>query len=459
MIHDLITACKGDFTAHTELRAQVNRRHSVGMLAGNLVSNARTQESDVSARVYKNGVYGFSSSAAYTPESVRAVLAAATDNANFMDHRIQKGKPALPSLPSGTVTLDGNVPVTEQKRYIDYITELDAYIAEHCPKLTSRMVVANSDCMEKLLCVSDGTDSHSEMPRAFVYLGMTAETNDGVPVELTLPFGGWGDFDHNFRQPQEMFPEVDKLYEQLMNKREGIYPDAGVKDVILAPELAGMLAHEAVGHTVEADLVLGGSVAAGRIGQRVGSDLVTMIDYAHTALGKPAPLPLYVDDEGTPAEDAILIQNGILTGYMNNRESAQHFGVKPQGNARAYLFSDEPLIRMRNTAIVPGTSKLDDMIAAIDDGYYLTMTNNGQADTTGEFMFGICMGYEIKHGKLGRAILDTTISGVAFDMLKTVDMLSDELTWACSGMCGKKQPMPVGLGGPFVKCRVSIGGR
>ena len=144
---------------------------------------------------------------------------------------------------------------------------------------------------------------------------------------------------------------------------------------------------------------------------------------------------------------------------MNSRETAEHFSMKPQGNARAYLFSDEPLIRMRNTAILPGTSSLEDMIASIDDGYFLTETNNGQADTTGEFMFGIGMGYEIKNGKLGRAIRDTTISGVAFDMLKTVDMLSSDMVWTCSGMCGKKQPMPVGMGGPAVKCKVTIGGR
>jgi len=184
-----------------------------------------------------------------------------------------------------------------------------------------------------------------------------------------------------------------------------------------------------------------------------------MVDFAHTALGKTVPLPVYVDDEGIPAEDAVLIKDGILVGYMNNRETAHHFGMEPQGNARAFLFSDEPLIRMRNTAILPGKDKLEDMIAAIDDGYYLTDTNNGQADTTGEFMFGVCMGYEIKKGKLGRAIRDTTISGVAFEMLKTVDMLSDDMVWSSSGFCGKKQPMPVGMGGPAVKCKVNIGGR
>ena len=166
-----------------------------------------------------------------------------------------------------------------------------------------------------------------------------------------------------------------------------------------------------------------------------------------------------MDDEGTPAADVPLIENGILTGYMNNRESAEQFGMAPGGNARAWLFSDEPLIRMRNTSVHPGADKLEDMIASIDDGYYLVDSGNGQADTTGEFMFGVTVGYEIKKGKLGKALLDTTISGVAFDMLKTVDMVGDEVVWCSSGFCGKKQRMPVGMGGPALRCKVMIGGR
>ncbi|MDD3109348.1 MAG: metallopeptidase TldD-related protein, partial [Eubacteriales bacterium] len=118
-----------------------------------------------------------------------------------------------------------------------------------------------------------------------------------------------------------------------------------------------------------------------------------------------------------------------------------------------------PLIRMRNTAVLPGRDKFVDMIASVEDGYYLISSNNGQADTTGEFMFGISLGYEIKNGRLGRAIFDTTISGIAFDMLKTVDRVSDRVSWSSSGFCGKKQPMPVGLGGPDLRCQVMIGGK
>lgn len=459
MLEDRISIFKASFQEHTELRAQVNTRRQVTLLNGNLVNNLRSDESGVSARVYKGGVYGFASGAEYTDEKIKAVLAAAEENAKFMDMRIKKNKPRLPLVGTGKKELLHDVKDVEQKVYINYAKELDAYISERYPNLASRTIAVRADSMEKLLVVSDGFDSHSLMPRSFVYIFLSAEANDGTTVELFKPIGGFGYFNEIFTNPDALYEDIDKLYTELMKKAEGVYCEAGYKDVVMHPNLAGILAHEAVGHTVEADLVLGGSVAAHNLGKQVASELVTMVDFAHTALGETVHLPVYVDDEGTPAEDAVLIKDGILTGYMNNRETAQHFEMKPQGNARAYLFSDEPLIRMRNTAILPGKDKLEDMIASIEDGYYLTETNNGQADTTGEFMFGISMGYEIKNGKLGRAIRDTTISGVAFEMLKTVDMLSDDMVWSCSGMCGKKQPMPVGMGGPAVKCKVNIGGR
>ncbi|MBQ2050330.1 MAG: TldD/PmbA family protein, partial [Spirochaetales bacterium] len=313
---------------------------------------------------------------------------------------------------------------------------------------------------DKILYTSDAFDGHITNPRCYMYVMMTAlSKKDNAPLELFDVFGGSGCFETYFNAVDWMFPGIDRLHTKLMDKVDGVYAEAGYKTVILGGSLSGMLAHEAVGHTVEADLVMGGSVAGPNLNKRVASDLVTMIDYANTTPDGEAPLPVYLDDEGQLAKDAVLIKNGILTGFMHNRESAEKFGVEPTGNARAWAFSDEPLIRMRNTAVLPGTSTLHEMIESIDDGYYLIDTNNGQADLTGEFMFGVTMGYEIKHGRLGKAILDTTVSGIAFDMLKTVDMVSDGINWNSSGFCGKKQRIPVGLGGPELRCKIMIGGR
>ena len=461
MLQDLLNEQKRLFTpgVHTELRGQNNRNRRVVLLSGDVMANVRSDVSGVSARVYRGGVWGFSSMAEYSKEAAATVLKAASENADFMERHAGNGKLPLAPITGGQPFVMEGFHDPAQKVYVDFAREVDAYIAAHCPKLTSRKVLATEDSMEKLLKVSDGMDAHILSPRSYIYVFLTAETPAGAPVELFKAFGGSGTFDVNFTDPAALYDGIDKLYEQLMQKREGVYADAGEKTVILGGMMTGMLSHEAVGHTVEADLVLGGSVAAHNLNKRVASDLVTLTDFAHTAFGEPCPLPVFVDDEGTEAKDVTLIRNGILTGYMNSRESAQHFGMEPGGNARAWMFSDEPLIRMRNTAVHPGKDKLDDMIASIDDGYYLIDSGNGQADTTGEFMFGVTMGYEIKGGKLGKALLDTTISGVAFDMLKTVDMVSDSVFWCSSGFCGKKQPMPVGMGGPALRCRVKIGGR
>jgi TldD protein len=205
--------------------------------------------------------------------------------------------------------------------------------------------------------------------------------------------------------------------------------------------------------------VLAGSVAGDRLGEKVASEKVTLGDYAGRGPDGRSSFAIHVDDEGFPCEDVTLIENGVLKNFLHTRDTAQRLGAAPAGNARAFSFADEPIVRMRNTAILPGEDRLDDMIGAIEHGYYFRRATNGQADLTGEFMFGINCGREIRDGKLGRALHDTTISGVAFDMLKSVTHVGDTLSWSPSGWCGKKQPATVGMGGPAIKCRVHVGGR
>ena len=459
MLKDIITPMKREFREYTELRAQENTSASVAFVKGNLVSNSRNAAGGVCARVYKGGVFGFASAPEYDPDSLRACIASAERNAVFLDGKVRRGLPPLPSVPEGELRppiRDHEVP---QKVLVDTAAEIDAYIAKKYPDLMSRVVSAGELNIEKLSTVSGSTGVHSFVPRSQLYIGLTAEAKDGSPCEVMLVNAANGFFDELYADPEKIYPMIDLYYERLRDKCEGVYAEAGVRDVVFSPLLTGMLSHEAVGHTVEADLVLGGSVAGHNLGKTVASEKVSMVDFAHHYGGEELPIPVYADDEGTPAADALLIDHGILKGFMHDRKSAMHFGAAPTGNARAFAFSDEPLIRMRNTAVLPGEDRFEDMIASIDDGYYLIDTNNGQADTTGEFMFGVTMGYEIKNGKLGRAIRDTTISGVAFDMLKTVTMVGNDLEWCCSGMCGKKQPIPVSMGGVSIKCRVNMGGR
>ena len=461
MLKDILKTKTGLFAdgVQTVLRGHENRTRRVVLLKGNLVQNSRSEAKGINARVNDRGTFGFASIAEYTPEAAEKVLKAATENATFLSRHSGRNL-ALPlSGGTGEIPLNCDIVDTPQKDIIEMCQTVDNYVNTTYPDLTSRTIVYYEDSQDRIVYSSDAYSGHLVTPRCYLYVVLDSESKDGVPVEMFKSFGGFGSFYDHFSKPEELYPEIDEIYKRLMDKKEGVYAEAGYKTVVLGGLMGGMLAHEAVGHTVEADLVRGGSVAGPSLGKRVASDLVTMVDFAHTYEGGPAPLPVYLDDEGTKATDALLIKDGILTGYMNDRESAAEYGMTPAGNARGWSFSDEPLIRMRNTCILPGTSSVDDLIASVDDGYYLIDSGNGQADLTGEFMFSVTCGYEIKNGKLGRALLDTTVSGVAFDMLKTVDMVSNEVIWCSSGFCGKKQPMAVGMGGPHMRCKIMIGGR
>ncbi|MDR2360824.1 MAG: TldD/PmbA family protein [Oscillospiraceae bacterium] len=460
MPQDMLIPLKSMLAGHTELRAQRNISRDVSVNKGNIVANSAMEVMGLSARVYKNGYWGFASSPEFGERSAGELISSAARNADFLASRLGNKAPDLAALPGTRLSTKAEFVNAEQKQLLDFAKELDAYIVQKFPGLVTRRVYCATDAMEKELVTSDGADSYSLVPRSVVSVRLTVEAADGAMIDLGDTFNdGSGFFAQRYTSPEVLFPQIDQLFESLMRKRDGVHANAGVRDVIIDSALAGILAHEAIGHTTEADLVLGGSVAGTMLGKQVASELVTLVDFANTYDGEECPQPIYVDDEGTVAQDALIIEEGILRGFMHNRETAAGFEHEPTGNARAYLFSDEPLIRMRNTAILPGKSKIEDMIASIDDGYWLTRTGNGQADLTSEFMFGVNMGYEIKNGKLGAAIRDTTISGIAFDLLKTVTAISDEMTWSSSGTCGKKQAMPVGMGGPGVKCRVNIGGR
>jgi TldD protein len=236
-------------------------------------------------------------------------------------------------------------------------------------------------------------------------------------------------------------------------------PEGGRATVILAPSIVGLLVHEAIGHTVEADFVQAGSVAAGKIGRRVASDLVTLCDSGASEFYDGAGGTIPVDDEGVFASKTTIIENGMLVSYMHNRESAAKYGVEPTGNARAWEYSDQPLIRMRNTYLLPVETTLEEMIATTKDGYLLDGPRNGQADATGEFMFGVQEARRIRDGRLGELVRGVTISGIAFEVMQSVDAVSNEFRWDLgSGYCGKGQPAKVDAGGPYIRCKAVLGG-
>lgn len=460
MLEDHVTLLKpllsGD---QSELRAQENTNYQAIVEDGHLIKNFSQARSGVFARVFKGGVFGCASNSVYNEKTAKEVLENAHRLAIAADKRCRIGEGPIPKIENGKLELDRSLKSFDQSAHIDLAFQLDSYIAKKYPKLLHRNIRVRSQCTEKRLVVTNGWDAHTAIIRAYVDVELTAEGNDGVPVSYGNYFGKSCYLDEAFADTQWLYDCIDTLYLQLMDYAEGIYPEAGYHDIVLSPDLAGMLAHEAIGHTVEADGVLGGSISGLYLNRPVASEIVTLMDYANKVPGGDAPCHMLVDDEGTPCKDVTIIKNGILNSFMHSRQTARNMHGDACGNIRASQYYDEPMVRMRNTAIAPGKDTLEDMISSIDNGYYLVGNENGSGALNGEYVIVTSLGYEIKNGKLGRPIRGTSVSGQAFEMLKTVSMISNNQKWRFGGMCGKKQGIETATGGPAIKCKANMAGK
>lgn len=441
-----------------ELRVQENRNRNIAITNGKIITNEIGSKKGLSARVLSGATMGFAATESICGAAVKKVIERAKKNADYLKPYSQHEYKEMQFKPyQHAMDLSTKKKVLTAAEIVGFLMEVDSYIGKTYPDLKSRTIRLTELDMEKDLINTPGSVLASLWSRSHIYLFMIKE-KDGIPYSNYEILGGRGDFEDHFPNPEDCFAAADLCYRRLMDKTAAVEAKAGISDVIISSELTGILAHEAVGHTAEADIVLGGSFIRHLLGQKVANDKVTLVDFAHSYNGKLLPMPIFIDDEGTKAEDVVIIDKGILKSFMHNLHSAVTMDASPTGNARAFEFDDEPLIRMRNTAILPGNDTIADMIASIDHGYYIFSTSNGEADSTGEFMFAVKLGYEIKNGKLGKALKETTVSGIALDVLKDTTMIADDMMFYISGYCGKKQLMPTADGGPTIKCRMNIGG-
>lgn len=440
-------------TRHHELR-----KTRMSMVDGNLTGNLRSVQTGVSARAYRDGYWGFASAPADDAGVQARVQQLAAGNARAMAGFGARAGLALPGAHyRGEQSAHGRAPLTAAECG-ERMAELHAHCMARYPGLRSTRVMVTDEHHVKRLQTDGGGQSLARIQRAAVYVVLVGEDDQGTPIELNEVLSGIGSLADVDWSLATLAPKLDVLHGHLQAKRHAVPARGGEQTVVLAPDLAGMLAHEAMGHPCEADAVLSGAVTADLRDRRVASELITMVDLAHHWNGAELMCPVYVDDEGTPAQDVTMIDQGMLRQFMHSRETAARLGLPPSGNARAYGPDDEPLVRMRNTAILPGRSTLDELIAGVDDGYLLLDTSNGQADATTEFMFGVNLAYEIRNGKLGAAVRDTTLSGSALKVLQSVDGVGSDMKWSCNGYCGKKQPMVVSVGGPSLRARAHLGG-
>lgn len=445
-----------------ELRYHKKQTRAVVVEKGRVDTAQVSEHSGVGVRVLEHGTWGFASTdrveAASIEKAIREARAAAKASARARRERCEP----LPVVALARGRFDSPGVDDLLARDIESTIDLVLRIEERTRKASSS--IQSASCAyseifeEKGIVTSDGAKAWTRLVRPEFRVGAVAAKAGDIQrgSEAVGATGGW---ECLFRaaQPEEL---SDRAARRAVDLLSAEYPDGGRTRVLLSPALVGILTHEAVGHTVEADFVAAGSIAAGKIGTRVASEIVTLCDSGASVYSDGAGGTLRVDDEGVVAQTTTIIKNGVLESYLHDRESAARNQVAPTGNARAWEFDNEPLIRMRNTYIAPGESSLDEMIAAIDDGYLLDGAANGQADSNGEFMFGTREAYRIVKGKRGPLLRGVNISGQAFDVLRSVDQVGRDFRWDLgSGHCGKGQPAKVDAGGPWISCEVVLGGR
>ncbi|NLW07932.1 MAG: TldD/PmbA family protein [Clostridia bacterium] len=254
----------------------------------------------------------------------------------------------------------------------------------------------------------------------------------------------------------ELFEDVDPEEQARRAARRAVMmleakpAPAGKMTVVMAGEAGGTMIHEACGHGLEADLVQKQlSVYAGKLGQKVASELITVIDDG-TIPGKYGSLRF--DDEGTPGQKNVLIENGILKAYMYDYLTARKEGRRSTGNGRRQSYQDRPIPRMTNTYIAPGKDSPESILKDTPSGLLVKRMGGGQVNTTnGDFVFDVAEGYLIQDGKIGPAVRGATLTGNGPEVLKIIDRVGNDLGFAL-GTCGKDgQGVPVGDAQPTIR--------
>ena len=305
---------------------------------------------------------------------------------------------------------------------------------------------------------ADGRLIRDVRPLCRINVQVTVE-RDGKRENGYTGAGGRAGFE-GWITPDKWQAQVDEALRQAMVNLDAIACPAGEMDVVLGPGWNGVLLHEAVGHGLEGDFNRKGTSAfSGRIGERVAAPGVTVFDDG-TLPGRRGSLT--IDDEGTPTERTVLIEDGILVGYMHDRMSARLMGLSPTGNARRQSYAHMPMPRMTNTAMLNGHHTQAEMIASTKRGLFCANFGGGQVDiTNGKFVFQCTEAYLIEDGKITTPVKGATLIGDGPSALTRVTMIGDDFDFDQGvGVCGKAgQSVPVGVGQPSLKITgLTVGG-
>lgn len=432
-------------------------RHESWALENGAVKNGKfAVDRGVGVRAVSGEKTGF----AYAKNIALPALAKATDAARSIARQGGSGTAealTAADLPARYPHADPLTSATEDAK-VALLRRIDAFARSLDRRVREVTVQIRLDHETNLVVATDGTFAADVRPLARFDVSVIAEHKGRRERGFG---GGGGRFDtawlFDTLAAEEYAREAVRI--ALVNL-EAVDAPAGTMPVVLGAGWPAVMIHEAVGHGLEGDVNRKGTSAfAGRVGEKVATDLCTVIDDATLANRRGS---LTVDDEGTPGQRTVLIENGILVGYMQDRHNAGLMGVASTGNGRRESYACLPIPRMTNTFLQAGDSDPEEVIASVDRGLYAVGFGGGQVDpTSANFVFSATEAYLIDGGKVGAPVRGASLIGNGPEVMQRVSMVGSDLSLDTGvGVCGKDgQVVPVGVGQPTLKIdEITVGG-
>lgn len=439
-----------------DLYFQTSRHESWVLEDGIVKEGSYNIEQGVGVRAISGEKTGF----AYSDEIVLPALSQAADAAKTIARAGQQNQTQawkkhdahelyLPVDPLHTLS-------AEEK--IDLLRQLDAEARKQDPKI--KQVIASLSGVHEVVLVASSDGTLSADVRPLVRMNVTVIAEDGDKREQASS-GGGGRFGYEyFIENDRALGFAREAVRMALVNLKAVDAPAGAMPVVLGSGWPGVLLHEAVGHGLEGDFNRKGSSAfSGRVGERVASSLCTVVDDGTLEHRRGS---LNIDDEGTKTQHTVLIENGILKGYMQDKMNAELMGEASTGNGRRESYAHLPMPRMTNTYMLAGEHDPQEIIESVDKGIYAVNFGGGQVDiTSGKFVFSTSEAYLVEKGKITRPVKGATLIGNGPDVLTRVSMVGNDLNLDSGvGVCGKEgQSVPVGVGQPTLKIdSLTVGG-
>lgn len=440
-----------------DLYFQSSRMESWMLEDRKVKSGTHSIDAGVGVRINNGEKTGFAYSDAMTNEGMLQAVLTASSIANSSKKvapvKIQTVE--RPDIYTQSDVLTG----IENAEILALLNQMDVMARKVDPRI-SKVICSLATSQEYVLvAATDGTFAADIRPLAKLSIQVIA--NDGKG-RMEIGFSGGGGritLAELFKQGgQEAY--VNQAVQSALMNLEAVAAPAGVMPVVLGAGWPGVLLHEAIGHGLEGDFNRKGTSAfAGKVGQRVASDQCTIVD-SGILPGRRGSLN--IDDEGTTAQETVLIEDGILQGYMQDKLNARLMGVKSTGNGRRESFAHLPIPRMTNTYMKNGKYDHEEIIASVKKGIYAENFRGGQVDiTNGKFVFSASDAFLIENGKITKPVKGVTLIGDGPTVLTKVSMVGNNLEFDQGmGVCGKDgQSLPVGIGQPTLKVdELTVGG-